>query len=852
MNPNQAKLRQSIQMILAATSMAVVSVPAFSQATAPATATTAPAAAATSDSAAADAGDTLETIVITASAGDKSKLNTSTSISSINQEQIQNFDATSTAELYRAIPGIQVAGTQGDGGNSNIGVRGLRTPTGGSPFVQIQEDGLPVVLFGDIQFGNNDYWTHPMPTDERIEAIRGGTAATLASQAIGAVLNHISFTGRNEGGYVELEKGANYDFTKVDFRLGSSINDTTYYNLGGYYDVGRGIEHAAYNVSDSYAIKGNITKELADDKGYVRLLFKASDTQEPSYAGCISSATLSGHTVSNIGPSPYCDARNQAASGYSSLNSSALFSNVSGELAREPLNGILTDEKWLQLQTHYNFGDGLVIDDNARIARMSGAFNVQFYGAEATASAVGAGQSLIYANGSNAGQAFTGPYVSSSSAVHTNMNHMDHIANDLSASYSGDLSPAHFDLKVGYLYYSQRIAEDWHANPSINEASGSNPAELDLVSGLNGTGNLLAAGGQTGFNEGWNQQFDLTFTDNAPYADLNVDLGNLNLDGSVREEFFQGSGWAQGSSGNPIGDAAVVQTDPRTGKQVTTLLPLLGYDGPVNAVDFQEHATNWSFGALYKLDPDLSVFGRASHGTRFNADRLTNANPSYFNPNGTLSASGLANAAFPVDQYELGLKNRGDLFGGHYTVEATTFYSTYSISSQEISATNCFNILGIHETTCIIAGKYQDAGLELFSTYRVNGFNLLFSGTYDDSKVSAHQGAPYLRSPNIPNFTYTGLFSYDIFSRSEIGISLDGQSRVLGGDGNSYPGSLIVGAFFKIEPVKNLQLGVNVYNLTNSYADPGAAGFIGGSNNTLVNAGVAQGVAVKVSAKLSF
>ena len=227
MNANQNTLRLSIRMILAAASIAAAAAPVHADTT------TTPAAATETA-----ASDTLDTIVITASTGDKSKLNTSTSISSVNQEQIQDFDATSTAETYRMIPGIQVAGTQGDGGNSNIGVRGLRTPTGGSPFVQIQEDGLPVVLFGDIQFGNNDYWTHPMPTDERIEAIRGGTASTLASQAIGAVLNHISFTGRNEGGYVELEKGANYDFTKVDFRFGSSINDTTYYNIGGYYDVG--------------------------------------------------------------------------------------------------------------------------------------------------------------------------------------------------------------------------------------------------------------------------------------------------------------------------------------------------------------------------------------------------------------------------------------------------------------------------------------------------------------------------------------------------------------------------------------------------------------------------------------
>ena len=493
MNPNQIMLRRSIRSILAAATIAALAMPAYSQATAPA----ASAAAAGADSTSEAAGDTLETVVVTASAGDKSKLNTSTSISSVNAEQIKQFDATSTAELYRMIPGIQVAGTQGDGGNSNIGVRGLRTPTGGSPFVQIQEDGLPVVLFGDIQFGNNDYWTHPMPTDERIEAIRGGTASTLASQAIGAVLNHISYTGRTEGGYVELEKGVNYDFTKVNFRFGQSINDSTYYNLGGYYDVGRGIEHAAYNVSNSYAIKGNITKELADDLGFIRFLFKAANTQEPSYNGCISSAALSGQTVSNIGPSVYCDARKEAP-GYSALNSGALFSNVSGNLSRQPLNGINTDEKWLQMQTHLNYSDSLSIDDNARVAQMSGAFNVQFYGATATANAIGAGQSLIYANGSNAGQPFTGAYVSSSSAVHTNMNHMDHIANDLAATYKFDVSSVHADLKVGYLYYSQRIAEDWHSNPSINEATGNNPAELDLVSGLNGAGNLLAVGRSDG------------------------------------------------------------------------------------------------------------------------------------------------------------------------------------------------------------------------------------------------------------------------------------------------------------------------------------------------------------------
>ena len=93
-------------------------------------------------------------------AATRTQLNSSISVTSIAAETIEQFKPSSEAEIFRMIPGIQVAGTSGPGGNSNIAVRGLPVATGGSPFVQLQEDGLPTVLFGDIQFGNNDYWTH--------------------------------------------------------------------------------------------------------------------------------------------------------------------------------------------------------------------------------------------------------------------------------------------------------------------------------------------------------------------------------------------------------------------------------------------------------------------------------------------------------------------------------------------------------------------------------------------------------------------------------------------------------------------------------------------------------------------
>ena len=101
----------------------------------------------------------LDAIVVTASGRDQKQIESSVSVTSFDAQMIQDFQPSSEAEVFKLLPGIQVPGTSGPGGNSNIAVRGLPVATGGAPFVQLQEDGLPVVLFGDIQFGNNDYFT---------------------------------------------------------------------------------------------------------------------------------------------------------------------------------------------------------------------------------------------------------------------------------------------------------------------------------------------------------------------------------------------------------------------------------------------------------------------------------------------------------------------------------------------------------------------------------------------------------------------------------------------------------------------------------------------------------------------
>ena len=115
----------------------------------------------------------LDEIVVTASGRDQTKIESSISVTSVNAQMIQDFQPSSEAEVFRMIPGIQVPGTSGPGGNSNIAVRGLPVATGGSPFVQIQEDGLPLLEFADLFNVGADVYLRNDLTVNAIETIRG-------------------------------------------------------------------------------------------------------------------------------------------------------------------------------------------------------------------------------------------------------------------------------------------------------------------------------------------------------------------------------------------------------------------------------------------------------------------------------------------------------------------------------------------------------------------------------------------------------------------------------------------------------------------------------------------------------
>ena len=78
-------------------------------------------------------------------------------------------------------------------------------------------------------------------TTDRVEVVRGGSASTLASNAPGAIINFVSKAGRDVGNAVGVTTGLGSRLNRYDFNYGGRIGQDMYFNLGGFFNIGRGV-----------------------------------------------------------------------------------------------------------------------------------------------------------------------------------------------------------------------------------------------------------------------------------------------------------------------------------------------------------------------------------------------------------------------------------------------------------------------------------------------------------------------------------------------------------------------------------------------------------------------------------
>ena len=584
-------------------------------------------------------------IVVTASAGSETAQNASFTVSQLGNAAITDFTPRSQAEALRAIPGLNVQDTAGPGGNANIGVRGIPVSTGGSEYVGLQEDGLPVVLFGDMNFGNNDYWVRFDDNVDRIEAVKGGSASTFSSQAPGAVINYVSKTGTSQGGEIGVSEGLSDRETRVDFDDGGHLTDHLRFHIGGFGVTGHGPTHLAYTAEKGYQIKGNITEDFGDGSGYIRLNFKRMDDREPTFTSMPALASVSNGRITGYATLGPVDARQYGSTGIYDRNFQIL--NAAGQLQTVEMQGIHPITTAIGAELKRDVGHFLTVADKFRWTRIHGSFSNQWTGEKSTSSLVGQTigsafgtsadprviGSVVYAAGPNAGQAYTGNFLSNEAQAYVTFNDMGSLANDLTISGKLDAGTlGHVDLRAGWFHMRQTVNMDWRINNVTQTLdSNGNAVPLDIFSPA---GAQLSANGLTGFNNQWGgccggRHYDVSYTDDAPYAELEGDFGRFNLDASFRYDSVH----ADGAAYAPVAGANITVTDAVGSASLPTRNSALT---PSEKLNYTKGYSSWSVGALFKATDQVNLFARVSSGGRFNADRLL-YNDANFNPDGSLT-----------------------------------------------------------------------------------------------------------------------------------------------------------------------------------------------------------------------
>ncbi|WP_339939574.1 TonB-dependent receptor plug domain-containing protein, partial [Undibacterium luofuense] len=337
----------------------------------------------------------LNTVIVTGTPTGTSKMKASVAISSLDAYQIAQSSPTNAAEILRAVPGVRAESSGGEG-NANLTVRGVPISAGGARYVQFQEDGLPVLLFGDIAFATPDMYIRADGSLSHLEVVRGGSSSTLATNAPGGIINFISKNGKEKGGSIGITKGLDFDQTRFDFDYGAALSPKTRMFVAGYYRQGDSSRPAGVTAEDGGQIRGNITHDL--DNGYIRLSFKHLDDKTPMNMP-VPVKTVNG-TISEL---PGIDPR--TASFYSPYwTRDIVLDKNNQKIATNVNDGLHVQSNAFGAEASFRLGDGWTLDEKFRKSTNTGRF-ISLFPADNANNSTG----MTYATGPNAGKAYTGP-----------------------------------------------------------------------------------------------------------------------------------------------------------------------------------------------------------------------------------------------------------------------------------------------------------------------------------------------------------------------------------------------------------------------------------------------------------
>ncbi|TYK64868.1 TonB-dependent siderophore receptor [Colwellia echini] len=731
----------------------------------------------------------FERIVVTGVSGKGTTVMASTaSVSSLTPNEIEIATPRSTSEAFRSIPGIRAESSGGEG-NANIAVRGLPVAAGGAKFLQLQEDGLPILQFGDIAFGNSDIFLRLDSTVSSIESIRGGSSSTLASNAPGGIINMISKTGESESGSIATTIGLDYDTIRTDFDFGGEINNSMYFHFGGFYRQGEGPRNTGYVGDNGGQIKANITKEF--DQGYVRVYYKYLEDATTGY--------LPMPMYADGSSLPGFDSQSDAIH---SANFTSLFTtDGTGNRRRSDMrDGMNPTVNAVGLEAVFDLGNDWSMENRFRTSSTKGSFTSPFpesiQSSQVLADSIaGSGASLTYAAGPQQGQAYTGDNLMRIHTFDVEMSNLDFMVNDLKILKSFDNT----NVTFGYYKSLQNIEQSWLWNTYLSEINGNNASLIDVTAadGTSFSDNGLIAYGVPAWGNCCTRNYDLQYESSAPYIAINSTFDRLTIDASVRYD----SGSATGTYAGAVQSTIDMNRDGIISKPEESVSSVNNSGRSIANYDWSY--TSYSLGANYILNDDLAIFANLSHGGTTNADRLA------FGKIADDGSVAPEDAVDEVDQYELGAKYRQDALA----LFATAFFAETQEQNFEATSQKFFDRV------------YESHGIELEGSYYIGDFTVSGNMTWTDAEITQDALNPDAVG-NTPrrqaDIIYSLTASYN-FEEGTAGFNFIGTTDAYAQDGGDqdagdalkFDGYTQVNAFAQYYLSDSFSVALNVNNLFN-------------------------------------
>ncbi|WP_207423089.1 TonB-dependent receptor [Desertivirga brevis] len=768
----------------------------------------------------------LTEVVVTGTANPRTKLNSSLSVSTLKGVEVMQSAPRTTAEIFRAIPGIKTEASAGDG-NTNITVRGVPISSGGSKYLQLQEDGLPLLQFGDIAFGTSDMFLRADQSVARIEAIRGGSASTLASNSPSGIINFISKTGSTAGGTIATSFGLDYGNMRTDLSYGAPLGKGFSFHAAGFYRQGEGPRTAGSAGNKGGQIKLNLTKTF--NGGFARVYFKYLDDKAVAYMPLPIQVTGSNDNP-EFSSLPGFDIKNGA------MQTDAIKTNaglgLNGLRSQAVSNGMNPVSKSVGMELNFKLGLGWTVENRGRYAANSGGFISPFPAMIGSTSeilgAVGGatnrvvtGGRLVYAEN---GTTFTG---SKAMVVHmfdTELNNLDNLVNDFKLKKR--LGNA--DLALGFYQSRQNIKTSWLWNSYVQEVSGENAKTLDIVS-VSGTN--ISENGQFAYGVPlWgnlHRNYNTTYNTSAPYAGLSLPVTKaLSLDVSARYDIGNVSGSYAGNKQtsydvNGNGNISAAEQSVSTINQAAA-----------SPVDYGYKYFSYSAGANFMISQAKAIFGRYSKGATAKADRIL------FTPN-VLADGSAVGVVDDIKQAELGYKykyNKGGVF-------LTGFYANVNENG------------GLEATTQrVIENDYVSYGLEFEGVHQFSKqVELRGSTTYTHARINSgpNKGNKPRRQADVI-FNLTPTYKYNNLTA---GLSISGTTKTYAQDNNKLvlPGYTLVNPFVSYRFAKRFTGTLNANNVFNTLGiTESEEGEISGTGTSIIRARPVTGRTIAAGLSYNF